>query len=147
MTPEQALAFVQEQGAVLVAGKGPRKPMTEVIAGEPIKGSWWAHPKGKEIFRVLQSLEESPDIVSCRLIGGKVTLVHRRLWPALIRAARHYPKAHLARTEQEHTATGRHVRRDTPFPEWADPESLKAAEALTETEALTLLGDWTLPPS
>jgi hypothetical protein len=39
------------------------------------------------------------------------------------------------------------VRRDTPFPEWADPESLKAAEALTETEALTLLGDWTLPPS
>jgi hypothetical protein len=69
--------------------------------------------------------------------------VHRRLWPALIRAASRFRAADLARTEQEHTASGRHVRRDTPFPDWADPESLRLAGTLTEEVALEALGPWT----
>ena len=142
MTPEQALEFVREQGAVLVSAKGPAPRMTEVIVGEAISGSWWAHPRGREIFRILQALAESPDTLTCRLVGGKVTLVHRRLWPAVIRAARVFPAENLARTEQVHTETGRHIRRDTPFPEWADAESLRLAEDLTEPEALEALGGW-----
>jgi len=145
MTADEALAFVREHGVVLVAGKGAAPRMVEVIAGEPIKGSWWAHPRSHEIFRVLEALAESPDILVCRLVDGKVTLVHRRLWPAVIRAAGRFPSENLAKTGQEHTSTGRHVRRDTPFPQWADPDSLTRAQALTEWGALEALGDWTAP--
>jgi len=56
-------------------------------AGEPIRGSWWGHPAGHAIFDALNSLTESPDVVRTRLVNGKVTLVHRRLWPALARLA------------------------------------------------------------
>ncbi len=146
MTPEQALAFVREHGVVLVAAKGPVAKLTEAIAGEPIKGSWWAHAKGREIFRVLQSLADSPDVLSCRLVGGKVCLVHRRLWPAMIRAAARFPPDWLAKTGDEHTETGRHVRKDVPFPDWADRESLAQAEALTEEDALDALGPWSRAP-
>ena len=142
MTPEAALAFVRDHGVVLVAAKGPVPKLTDAVACEPVKGSWWAHAKGREIFRVLQELTDSPEVLSCRLVGGKVSLVHRRLWPALIRAAAHFPPDWLARTADEHTAAGRHVRRDTPFPDWVDPESLALAGALTENDALSALGAW-----
>jgi hypothetical protein len=142
MTPDEALAFVREHGVVLVSAKGPVPRLTEAIVGEPIKGSWWAHPKGRAIFSVLQELEDAPDLLTCRAVGGKVSLVHRRLWPALIRAAARFPRENLAKTTQEHSAAGHHVRRDTPFPDWADKESLAAAGALSEDEALAALGNW-----
>jgi hypothetical protein len=142
LTAEEALAFVEAHGVVLLSGKGAAPRLVEAIAGEPIKGSWWGHPGSHSIFRVLEAVTDSPDVLVCRVVGGKVTLVHRRLWPALIRAAARFPAANLARTDQEHTASGRHVRRDTPFPQWADAESLRRAEALTERAALQALGPW-----
>lgn len=143
MSPAQALAFVREHGVVLAAARGPVPRMTEIIAGEAIRGSWWAHPRSHDIFRTLEALGNSADILQCRLVGGKVTLVHRRLWPALVRAAGFFPAAHLARTDQEHTPGGRHVRHDIPFPDWADPESLRIAATLTAEDALAALGPWT----
>ncbi|MFY9716962.1 MAG: hypothetical protein WAK40_03385 [Thermoplasmata archaeon] len=53
------------------------------VAGAPISGSWWGHPAGPEIYRVAEALEADPDILALKLWRGKVTLVHRRLWPAL----------------------------------------------------------------
>ena len=140
MTPDEALEFVRTQGVVLLSGKGPVPRMVEVIAGEPIKGGWWGHPRSHDIFRVVEAITDSPDILVCRIVGGKVSLVHRRLWPALIRAAGRFPAGDLAKTAQEHTASGRHVRRDTPFPDWADPQSLGQAATLTEAAALQALG-------
>jgi hypothetical protein len=142
MTPDEALSFIQTHGVVLASAKGPVPHMTEAIAGEPILGSWWGHQRGREIFLVMQAIEASPDILVCRLVGGKVTFVPRRLWPALIRAAGRFPAESLARTEQKHTETGRHVRHDTPFPQWADSESLEKAKTLTEQAALAALGGW-----
>jgi hypothetical protein len=69
----QALDFVRQHGIVLASGKGPVLNLVEVIAGEPVHGSWWGHSRGREIFRVLQSLRQSNDILVCRLIGGKIT--------------------------------------------------------------------------
>jgi hypothetical protein len=43
--------------------------------------SWWDHPRGEEIYRCLGTLDE--DAIATKLISGKVTFVHRRLWPAL----------------------------------------------------------------
>jgi dGTP triphosphohydrolase len=38
-----------------------------------------------EIFRVLNEATASDDVIRLRLVKGKLALVHRRLWPALVR--------------------------------------------------------------
>jgi hypothetical protein len=48
-----------------------------------VRGSWWSHPKGKAIFAALEDLADSPDALLMKLVLGKDTFVHRRLWPAL----------------------------------------------------------------
>jgi hypothetical protein len=95
VTPEEALEFVREHGVVLASAKGPAPRLTEAIAGGPIKGSWWAHPQGRHIFRVLDEVANANDVLACRLIEGKVTLVHRRLWPALVRLAPRFATGRL----------------------------------------------------
>lgn len=61
-----------------------RKPsLTALVAGAPIKGSWWGHPAGKRIFQVASALEDGGEVLFVPLLSAKVTLVHRRLWPAL----------------------------------------------------------------
>jgi hypothetical protein len=61
--------------------------ITTLLVGEPIRGSWWGHPKGREIFRVASRIDEHPDVAITKLISGKVTFVHRKLWPALLAVA------------------------------------------------------------
>ena len=73
MSADNALAFIEEHGAVLVAARGPAPRLVEAILGEPITGSWWAHPHSHGIFAVLQALGESSDLLQCRLVDGKVT--------------------------------------------------------------------------
>ena len=58
---------------------------TACIAGAPIRGSWWGHAKGKLIFETLNRMED--DVAWAKVVLGKETLVHRRLWPALVAAA------------------------------------------------------------
>jgi hypothetical protein len=54
-----------------------------LITGEALSTSWWGHPKGRTIFAVLSELADRPDVLFTKLLSGKSTLVHRRLWPAL----------------------------------------------------------------
>jgi hypothetical protein len=62
-----------------------RKPsLTALVAGKPIQGSWWGHPAGKRIFQVANALEDGGEVLFVPLLSAKVTLVHRRLWPALV---------------------------------------------------------------
>src|SRR5437762_2757083 len=102
MSPEEAVSFIKEHGIVLASAKGPAPRLADILAGEPINGSWWAHTKSHQIFSVFEAISKSPDILVCRLIGGKVTYVHRRLWPAVIRASAAFPAKHLARVDQQH---------------------------------------------
>jgi len=141
-TTEDALAFVREHGVVLVAAKGPAPRLTEAIVGEPIKGSWWAHPRSHFIFRILQGVTGSTDILACRIVDGKVTLVHRRLWPALVKLAGRFPTERLAKVHEEHTPSGKHVRRDVPFPLWVPDDVAAKARAMDEQEALAAVGAW-----
>ena len=147
MTAAEALAFVEEHGVVLVSAKGPVPRLTDIIAGEPIKGSWWSHPKSHQIFAILEVVTESEDILVCRLVKGKITLVHRRLWPALVRVAARFPSDRIAKVRQEHTASGRHVNKEVSFPRWVPAEVLKQASSISEEEALAALGEWALTPS
>ena len=48
MSAADALAFVERHGIVLESARHAAIPsLAEAIAGEPIRGSWWAHPKGR----------------------------------------------------------------------------------------------------
>jgi hypothetical protein len=142
MNAEEALAFVRLHGVVLVAGKGPVPRLVEAIAGEAITGSWWAHPQSRRIYATLQPVVASDEVLVCRLVDGKITLVHRRVWPALVRLAARFPRERLAQVHEEHTETGRHETSTTPFPNWV-PEVVKAAAmALGQDEALGMLGPW-----
>ena len=147
MDNQEALKFLKTNGIVMASAKGPVPRMSEVIAGEPIKGSWWGHAKGHEIYSVLSFLEDSPDVLVCRLIDGKVTLVHRRLWPALIRVAEHFAPERLVRVDHEHPSSGRHINHETPFPLWADAFRQSAANAFAESQAFDALGMWSQQPT
>lgn len=55
-----------------------------LVAGEPVRGSWWSHPRSHEIFSVLQQAVDHKDVLVTKLVSGKVTFVHRQLWPEVI---------------------------------------------------------------
>ena len=141
--PFDPLAFVARHGVVLASAKGAVPNLASAVAGEPVRGSWWAHPKGKEIFAALSALGDSPDVLCFRLVDEKITFVHRRLWPAIVRLAAELGPSRVTAVRQEHTPSGAHRNVLTPFPEWVPPETRLAAEKLSQDEARALLGAWT----
>ena len=58
--------------------------VASLVAGEPIRGSWWSHPKSNLVYWVLEELEDSPEVLRVKLVRGKQTMLHRALWPALV---------------------------------------------------------------
>ena len=83
---DRVLATVQQQGLLLLAD--PRRlSVATLVAGGPVRGSWWGHPRGQAIFAVASRLEDHPDVLVVKLVAGKVTFVHRRLWPAVLAVA------------------------------------------------------------
>ena len=142
MTTAQALRFVGTHGVVLESAAGPVPSLVAAIVGEPVRGSWWGHPLSHEIFSVTRGVRESDSILVCRLLNRKVTLVHQRLWPAVVRLADRFPVANLARIVEIHTAAGHHRVEETPFPEWVSPTVQTEAASLSRQEALQALGPW-----
>ena len=142
MNSVEAIAFVREHGVVLVSAKGPVPRLTESIVNGPIKGSWWAHPDSHRIYATLNDVTGSADILVCRLVDGKVTLVHRRLWPALVRVALRFPAERVAQVQEVHTTAGRHATREVAYPKWVPAEVKVLAARLDEDEALAELGTW-----
>jgi len=138
-TPKQALAFVKKSGVVLESARGAAPSLAEAVAGGPIRGSWWAHPKGNDIFLCSRAVRESPDVLVCRLVDGKVTYVHRRLWPALVRLAEELNPARLAAIQEVHTPAGKHKLTTIPFPRWVPKDVVRAAKRLTRDQAARLL--------
>jgi hypothetical protein len=139
VTPEQALAFVDKHGIVLERARGAVPSLVEAVVGEPVHGSWWAHPKGRHIFKVLGVVAGSPEVLRCRLVDAKVTYVHRRVWPALVRLAPRIGERRLDRHDEEHTDSGRHRTVVTPFPDWVPREVHTAAKRLGADEARAIL--------
>jgi hypothetical protein len=62
---------------------------TALVAGGPIKGSWWGHPLGHDIYRLLGEFGRGSGLLSAKLINGKITYVHPRLWRAFLKLAQH----------------------------------------------------------
>ena len=139
MTPKQALAFVKKHGVVLQAARGAVPSFAEHVAGAPIRGSWWAHAKGHEIFALATAVSEHADVLVCKLVDGKITYVHRRLWPALVKLAERFDEKTLAQVSEEHTQRGQHRSVTTPFPDWVTADVAREAAALSVADAEQLL--------
>jgi hypothetical protein len=142
LSPKQGLAFVKRHGVVLQAARGPVPVLAEAVVGGPIRGSWWAHPKNHEIFRVADAICESDDVLVCKLVEGKVTYVHRRLWAPFVKLAARFRKEQLAKIWSEHTRTGAHRSRKIAFPEWVPREVHQKAEGLSMADAEKILAPW-----
>jgi hypothetical protein len=93
MTKDSEAGALQDADAVVAAvAKGgllflsdPKRPNAiEVLTGAFPRGSWWSHPQANAIYGILQTVEDHPDVLMAKLLGGKVTLIHRKLWPALL---------------------------------------------------------------
>ena len=140
MTPAEALAFVERHGVVLEAARRAGiVSLADAVAGEPIRGSWWAHPASRAIFAATRAVRDAPEILVCRLVEGRISFVHRRLWPALARLAERFPATDLARLHEVHTAGGAHRVEETPFPHWLPKDAHDAAQRLSVDEAQAAL--------
>jgi hypothetical protein len=137
-----ALLFVERHGVVLESAHGPVPTFADAAANEPIRGNWWSHPESHQIFALTRALRNSPDVLVCRLVGGKITYVHRRLWPALVRLAGELKHERLAEIREQHTSLGRHEVTLRAFPEWVPHPVQRAAARLTDAEARVALGTW-----
>jgi hypothetical protein len=95
MTAELESAVAQKEGSasakaclihlarhgLLMKADAHLPSVTTIVAGEPVKASWWSHPLAHTIFFALRDLEEHKDVLLLKLVAGKDTFVHRRLWP------------------------------------------------------------------
>jgi hypothetical protein len=139
MQAKQAIAWMKKCGIAVESARASVPSLAHVVAGGPIRGSWWAHPKGKDIFRLSRVIRRSPDVLVCRLVDAKITYVHRRMWPALVLLAGRFSKQRLSALNEVHTSAGKHKLLVTPFPDWVPNEVLRAAQKLTEKEAASQL--------
>ena len=144
MNPIQAIRFIKKHGIILESAHGSVPNLAETVTGERIRGSWWAHPKGQDIFRLTRAVRDSDDILVCRLVHGKITYVHRRLWPALVRLAKQFEHEHLGRIREVHTSRGKHVLHIVSYPRWVPADVKLLAGKMSETEAVFQLGEWCL---
>jgi len=132
-----ALALLRRDGLLLLHD-GRLPSLTALMAGGPVRGSWWAHPQGSAIFAVGEALAEHTDVAALKLLAGKVTFVERALWPALLavsRAGEPWQTDGLGADAQRLLAgVERHgtLRLDQPRPGLA----LTAREAATATKML-----------
>lgn len=74
--------------------------VTSIVAGEPIAGSWWGHRLGHQIYALIGELERRSGKLSAKIIDGKVTYVHDRLWPAFLSVAQADARERLAKVAQ-----------------------------------------------
>ena len=81
------LTTALEKGGLLLIQDRAFPNVVNIVTGETLRGSWWAHPRGHEIFRCMNAIAALPDVMVTKLISGKVTFVHRRFWHAVFSVA------------------------------------------------------------
>ncbi len=143
-TVEGLLGFVEREGIVLESARHSSIPnLVEHIVGERIKGSWWGHPKGHQIYALLSGLREAEhEVAVFKLIDGKITYVHRRLWAACSRLAGVLGPEHLDLIRSVHTDKGHHRLERIPLAQWLPQEVAAEGAALDEEEARAILAHW-----
>ena len=140
MNAADALRFVERHGVVLESAQHIRVPsLAEAVAGAPIRGTWWSHPKGKAIFAATRAVREAPDVLVCRIVDGKISFAHERVWPALVKLAAEFPRKDLARIRETHTESGAHRVENVAFPKWVPAKTSADAERMSDADARAAL--------
>ena len=134
--------FIRYHGLILESARGLEPSLAEQIAGQPIKGSWWGHPKGPHIYELTQMVRESKAVLICTLAEGRITYIHRRLWPFFVRLSQRFPVGSLDEVREVHLPSGRHKRQNIPFPEWVPKEVTTRAGGLPLEEAERGIAKW-----
>jgi hypothetical protein len=81
-TPAALVVELDRRGLLLL--QDPRLPdAIAALTGKKAAASWWSHPESHRLFAVLEQVAADRDVVVAKLVAGKITFVHRRLWPAL----------------------------------------------------------------
>ncbi len=62
------MAVLAERGMLLESGRGPLPDVAELVAGEPIRGSWWGHTSSHAIYSTLTCPQRDPDVLE--MCGG-----------------------------------------------------------------------------
>jgi hypothetical protein len=135
---EEALSFVETNGIVLESAHGRVPTFADFVAGERVT-RWWSHPKGRLSFALTRAMRDSPDVLTCRFIDNKITYIHRRLWPALVKLSGELDTSSLGAIREEHLPGGKHELRVTAFPQWVPAEVLAESKRLTRSEAQSML--------
>jgi hypothetical protein len=79
-------AELRQRGLLLMQDK--RLPsVAGIITGQSLATSWWTHARAHEIFACIESLDADPDVLTTRLVAGRVTYVDRSLARAFISIA------------------------------------------------------------
>ena len=71
-----------------------------------------------------------------------MTLIHRRLWPALVRLVDRLDSGSLDAMHEEHSDSGAHQANRIAFPAWVPREVMLLAQELSEEEAIAQLPAW-----
>ena len=124
--------------------------LVDEIAGPGVKGSWWSHPKSGAIYNTSQALLDDPDILSLKLVGGKVTFMHSETLPLLLRVVSdpEWRKRKItqidpeARRLLEHVDDAGVIRIDMLACDWkGGAKTLKKSKKILEEHALAIGGD------
>ena len=92
---------------------------------------------------MLSALRDADDEVAvCKFIDGKLTYIHRRLWPACSRLAKELGPERLALARSVHTDRGHHESERIPLDQWLPAEVAAEAADLSEDEARAVMGRW-----
>ena len=139
MTPQLALAFIEQHGVVLESARGPVPSLAAAIVGARIHGSWWSHKKSRKIYQLTRHARASPDVLVCRLIDSKITFVHKRLWPALLRLTYEIDPSRTNAIQEAHSNNGRHKVKETSIHCWVPKELKAASERLSRENAIAAI--------
>jgi hypothetical protein len=82
----QLVSVLRDRGLLLLQDRKLENAV-RILAGETVPGSWWSHPEAASMYETLERVGTHPDVLIAKLVGGKVTFVHRGLWPALLAVA------------------------------------------------------------
>jgi hypothetical protein len=72
-----------DKDGILLLTDAALPSITSIIAGKPVKGSWWGHPQGNLMYNLSNEMMDEPDVLVLKLINKKVTYLQQRHWDAL----------------------------------------------------------------
>jgi hypothetical protein len=75
------------QRGVLLQADSELPSVVSIVTRKLVKGSWWSIPEANLVYNICLEIDDHPEILTIKLIKGKLCFIHRHLWSALARIA------------------------------------------------------------